>query len=211
MALVALALVVPVRVEAQVIQYMFIPVQVVGNARGPSYLAWRYNPGGLDVPWSCKDYGSINNIMICAVDADQTDLDWLAAQPGVLAVPTALDENLPQAERSAMTAYLEAQFVPATWILPSHTRREVLRRITGTYLYMQRLTAIINSDPTEWGVTLNTQFQNLTTEQQAAMEEAAVTLGYTWDVAGTDLLRAVLGEMANAWGARPIYFGFTTL
>jgi len=216
LVVIALALVIPARVEAQqVIEYFFIPVQVVeingAIYRGPSYLRWRMNPGGLDVPWSCKDYGSINNVMVCAVNAEQADLTWLAAQAGVYTWPVNLDVNLPQAERSAVTAYLEAQFIPATWILPSHTRRAALRRITGIFLYMQRLTAIINSDPTTWDVTLNTQFQNLTAEQQPAMVQAATSLGYTWDIAPTDLLRNILTDMADAWGVQPIYFGFTTL
>ena len=120
---------VSVAVEAQMaIQYFMIPVQVEGRYRGPSYLKWRFNPEGLDVPWSCKDYGIVNNVMVCAVNAEQTDLDWLAAQDGVYAWPTALDENLPQAERSALTTYLEAQFVPANWISPSDTRRTALRK-----------------------------------------------------------------------------------
>jgi len=200
----------PVEVDALTVQYFFVPMLVVGNHRGPSYLRWRENPDGLAVQWSCKDYGSINSVMVCAVNAEQTDLDWLAAQDGVYAWPVNLDVNLPQAERDAVTAYLEAQFVPANWILPSDTRREALRTITGMYLYMQRLTALAGN-PLDWGITLNTQYRNLTTEQQDALEEAAVSLGYAWDVAPTDTIRAILKAMADAWGEQPIYFGFTTL
>jgi len=209
-ALVVLALALPATVEAQVIQYFMIPTQQIGNYRGPSYLKWRFNPEGLDVLWSCKDYGSIN-IMVCAVDADQADLDTLAAQPDVYAWPTALDENLPQAERSAVTDYLEAVFVPANWISPSDTRRSALRTITGMFLYMQRLTALSGESPLDWGITLNTQYRNLTLEQQAWLEQAALDLGYTWDVADNDTIRNVLKAMADAWGEQDIMFGFTTL
>jgi hypothetical protein len=207
----ASALLVPVRGEAQVIQYFFLPVDVVGNYRGPSYLKWRFNPDGLDVPWSCKDYGSVNNIMVCAVNAEAADLTWLAAQADVYAWPTVLDENLPQAERSAVTAYLEAAFVPANWISPSDTRRTALRTVTGMFLFMQRLTALSGNSPLDWGITLNTQFRNLTTEQQTWLEEAAVSLGYAWDVVSNDTIRLILKAMADAWGDQPIYFGFTTL
>ena len=211
--IVALALVLLVAVpavEAQVIQYFFVPVQVVGNYRGPSYLKWRMNPTGLDVPWSCKDYGTVNNVMVCAVDADTTDLAWLSAQANVYTWPTALDENLPQQERSAVTAYLEAAFVPANWISPSDTRRESLRTITGMFLYMQRLT-VLGGNPLDWGITLNTQYDNLTVEQQGWLEQAALDLGYAWDVAPNDTIRNILKEMGDAWGERIIYFGFTTL
>ena len=197
--------------EAQVIQYFFIPVQVEGRYRGPSYLKWRFNPDGLDVPWSCKDYGAINNAMVCAVNADAADLTWLSAQDGVYTWPTALDESLSQGERSALTSYLEAQFVPANWILPSDTRREALRTITGMYLYMQRLTTTIAGNPLEWGITLNTQLRDLAPAYQAALELAAISLGYTWDVAPTDTIRNILKAMSDAWGDQPILFGFTTL
>jgi len=206
-----LSAIVPVSAqEASVIQYFFVPVQVVGNYRGPSYLKWRFNPDGLDVPWSCKDYGSINSVMVCAVNAEPADLAFLSAQEGVYTWPTALDENLPQAERSAVTAYLEAQFVPANWISPSDTRRTALRTITGMYLFMQRLTTV-GGNPLEWGITLNTQFRDLTVEQQMALEDAAITLGYVWDVAANDTIRNILKAMADQWGDAPIYFGFTTL
>jgi len=193
-----------------VIAFFFIPVMVVGSYRGPSYLKWRMNPEGLDAQWSCKDYGSINNVMICAVNAAQADLDYLAAQDGVYTWPTNLDENMTSQERSAVSSYLEAQFIPANWLSPSDTRRTALRTTTGMYLYMQRLTAIAGN-PLTWGITLNTQYRNLTTEQQTALEEAATTLGYTWDVAPTDTIRNILKAMADQWGDAPIYFGFTTL
>lgn len=209
--LTALLLLVPLTVEAQVIQYFMIPVQVVSYMRGPSYLKWRGNPTGLDVPWSCKDYGTVNNVMICAVDAETADLTWLSAQDGVYAWPTALDENLPQQERSAITAYLEAQFVPANWVSPSDTRRTALRTVTSMYIYMQRLTTIAGN-PLDWGITLNTQFRNLTPAHQVALETAASSLGYTWEVVPNDTIRNILKTMADAWGDAEIHFGsFTTL
>jgi hypothetical protein len=142
---------------------------------------------------------------------EAADLTWLAAQADVYAWPTVLDENLPQAERSAVTAYLEAAFVPANWISPSDTRRTALRTVTGMFLFMQRLTALSGNSPLDWGITLNTQFRNLTTEQQTWLEEAAVSLGYAWDVVSNDTIRLILKAMADAWGDQPIYFGFTTL
>ena len=216
--LLALLAVLAVPVEAQeMIQYFMIPVVVVGGyRRGPAHIRWTYpggvaNPGGVTVAFSCKDYGAINNAMVCAVNADAADLTWLSAQDGVYTWPTALDARLSQGERSALTSYLEAQFVPANWILPSDTRREALRTITGMYLYMQRLTTTIAGNPLEWGITLNTQYRNMTPAHQVALETAAISLGYTWNVAATDTIRNILKAMSDAWGDQPIHFGFTTL
>lgn len=210
LVLVGVLLVAPAAVEAQVIQYFFLPVDVVGNARGPSYLKWRFNPEGLDVLWSCRDYGKINDVMMCVVEADAADRAWLSEQADVYTWPTALDENLPQAERSAVTAYLEAAFVPANWISPSDTRRESLRTITGMFLYMQSVTGLAGN-PLGWGITLNTQFNSLSLVQQVALEQAALNLGYAWDVAPNDLIRNILKTMGDALEDQPIFLGFTTL
>jgi hypothetical protein len=202
---------IPIAVEAAVIQFYFIPVLEVGNSRGPDYLFGSVNPTGLQVQWSCKDYGSLSSALICAVNAEQVDHDFLAAQAGVYQWPANLDENLPQAERSAVTSYLEAQFVPANWISPSDTRRTALRTVTGMYLFMQRLTALSGESPLTWGITLNTQYRNLSSQQQTWLQDAATTLGYPWNVAANDTIRIILKEMADEWGVQPIHFGFVTL
>lgn len=210
---VLLAALLPASVEAQElsVQYYLLPVQQIGNYRGPMYLKWRFNPDGLDVQWSCKDYGTINQ-MICAVNAEQIQHDWLAVQDGVYQFPANLEVAPSPAELSALETALEAAYIPADWLTPSETWRVNLRTITGMFLFMQRLTAITGNDPLDWGVTLNTQFRNIPTLYQSAIIEAFDTLGYDSSVLKDNwTLRIVLKEAADQWGTQPIYFGFTTL
>lgn len=215
LVLVLLAILLPASiVEAQDmhIQYYLVPVQQIGLYRGPSYLKWRWNPGGLDVQKSCKDYGSINQ-MICAVNAEIVAHTWLAAQASVYQFPIDIEVNPSPAELSELETALEAVYIPADWLSPSETWRGALRTVTGMFLYMQRVTAITGDNPlTDWGVTLNTQFRNLDQDKQDALIQATNDLGYDSSVIRDNwTLRIILKNMADGWGDRPIYFGFTTL
>jgi len=197
--------------EGTVIQYFLIPVMAVENSRGPSYLRWRDNPDGLNVQWSCKDYGAID-MMICAVNADQADLDWLAAQADVYAFGQNLDEQMPQDERGVMAVYMESVAIPADWITPADTRRQAIRTITGMFLFSQRLHGITGQSPLDWGITLNTQFRNIEQQYQGAIREAFDTLGYDSSVLRDNwTLRVILKNAADQWADRPIHFGFTVL
>lgn len=194
------------------IHYYILPVDThVPNYRGPLYLKWRFNPAGLDVPWSCKDYGSID-VMICAVDADAADHIYLAAQTSVYQFPENLNVTPSPAELSALEAVLEATYIPAQWLSPSETWRDAIRTVTAMFLLMQRLTGITGSNPLEWGVTLNTQFRNLEQQYQDAIAEAFDTLNYdSGAIRDNWTLRVILKTAADNWGDSPIIFGFTTL
>lgn len=213
--LVLLAVLLPASVvEAQDmhVQYYLIPVQVVNETkRGPSYLKWRFNSEGLDVPWMCLDYGLID-MMICAVDAEQTDHDYLEGQADVYQFPVNIEANPSPAELAELETILEVAYIPAAWLTPADTWRQTLRTISGMFLFMQRLTGITGSSPLDWGVGLNTQFRNLDQVYQDAIVEAFDTLGYDSSTIKTNwTLRIILKEAADQWGDRPIYFDFTTL
>lgn len=203
------------------ILFYLIPVMVViitppgedpQTYRGPSYLKWFQNPDGLAVRWSCKDYGSVD-MMLCAVNAEPADHDWLAIQSDVYQFPQDIDVNVPQSSVATLQAYLEAHAVPGDWTSPSETWRSTLRTITGMFLYMQRLTAMTgNVSPLDWGYTLNTQWRNVEAEHQDAIVASAASLGYDTSFIGNNtLLRAIIKAFADVWGAAPIYFGFVTL
>lgn len=204
--------------EATVIQYHLIPVDVYihpdsgATYRGPMYLKWRWNPSGLDVQWSCKDYGVID-IMMCAVNAEPVDQAYLDAQTDTYTFPEVIDSVNPSpAELSALETYLEASYIPANWLSPSEDWRTAMRTITGMFLFMQRLTTITGSSPLDWGVTLNTRFNQLDQAYQDALIEAYDTLGYDSSVVRDNwTLRVILKNTAEQWGTKPILFGFTTL
>jgi len=209
MALVALALVVPVRVEAQAVaEFFIVPAMIVGHARGPMYLKWRFNPGGLDVNYWQIYYGSLPTMIVC-VEAEQVDLDWLAAQDGVYTFPTNLDAQPSPAELSEVETALEGQYIPADWLLPNMTWREVIRTVSGLMLFMGRLTTILGGQsPIDLGWSLNAQFRTLSAEHQAAIIEAFDSLGYDSSVLRDNwTLRVLLKNAADQWGSTPINFG----
>lgn len=197
------------------VRFYILPAQRVTDAggihRGPMYLLWRFNPTGLDVIWSLKDYGSID-LGCVAVDGAATDHATLAAQTNVYQFPENLDTVMTQAQRSVLESYLEAAAVPGDWIAPGDTFRVGLRTVTAMFLFMQRLTTKAHSNPLEWGVTLNTQWRNLTAAQQGWITESFASLGYdsSFIVANTQM-RRIIKAASEQFGETPIHFGFVTL
>jgi len=214
-ALVMLLLVMlfPAAVEAQEmsVRFYLMPVLRVENYRGPMYLFWRMNPTGLNVPWSCKDYGKID-IMICAVNGEQADHGWLVAQADVVQLPANMDANLTAGQVNVVRDWLENHQIPGDWVSPSDTWRGVARTVTQLFLYMQRVTHILGYAPSLTPANLNRQLNELPADVLASMQQAATELGYdltpvrmNWTV------RRYLKYMSDQWGTRPIYFGFITL
>lgn len=208
------------------VRYYLIPVEVVGSYRGPKYFNWRFSqqPGALNVMWSMKDYGLIDQAVIAA-DVSEADHTYLAGKSDVFwDIPPDLPDidgqppvddmrtiRITSQERTDLSNYLETIAVPAQWITNEYWA-DVLRIITGMFLYMQRLTAITGDTPLDWGITLNTQFQNLTQEHQDAIIQAGTDLGFdvSWIVPNMTI-RNLLKNMADQWGSKAIHFGFTTL
>ena len=193
------------------IRFYILPIERVDNHRGPKYFKWRFNETGIDCRWSMKDYGSID-MAVLAADILQADHDALVLNSDVYAFPENIDPAMTLAERSALNTYIEAHGIPGDWLAPGDTFRSVLRVITGMFLYLQRVLAIIGypTDPYS-GLTLNTQYRNIPNPLHDAMSQAAAELGYTWNVGNNDQVRKIFKLMSDEWGSQPIYFGFVTL
>jgi hypothetical protein len=175
------------------------------------YFKWRYNPIGIDCPWSMKDYGMINYAVLAAdiADADHTAL---VAHTDVLAIPINLDSTMTAGAVNTAKAFLENWNIPAGWINTGVTYRSVLRTITSMFLFMQRVTAILGHTVDVGTISLSTQVRNIPVDIRNALAQAASEMGYNYSaVTGTTTLRTVLKAMADAWGSQPIYFGFVTL
>jgi len=158
-----------------------------------------------------KDYGSID-MAILAADILQADHDALILNADVYAFPDNLDPVMTLAQRQTLNTYIEAHGIPGDWLAQGDTFRSVLRVITGMFMYLQRVLAIIGypSDPYA-GLTLNTQYRNIPNPLHDAMSQAATELEYTWNVASNDQIRKIFKLMSDQWGSQPIYFGFVTL
>jgi hypothetical protein len=214
--LIIVLLVFAANVEAQMaIQFFVLPVETVGQARGPQYLPWRFDadPENSIVTnrWSCKDNG-LSPTMICAVDADQAELDTLAAKPDVFGdIPPDLDTTPSVQELSAFETFIEARAIPGQFN-PATPWREILREVLGQFFAAQKYHRITGEAPEDSGVQLNTQLRNMPAYVQSAWAQVANEFGYDWtEIKSTDNARTILKWFQAQWGTQPILFGFVTL
>lgn len=43
-----------------------VPIETIGNGRGPQYFAWRANPDGIRCTWAMMDYGFAPTALLVA-------------------------------------------------------------------------------------------------------------------------------------------------
>ena len=201
--------------EEAVARFYLIPIERVDNKRGPQYFTWRFDPdpeNSITCQWGMKDYGLIDRAVIAA-NVTQAQHDSLITHADVYAFPADIDTIMTQGEQATLTTFLEGTNVPAQWLAGQQTNREVLRIITAMFLYIQRMTAILGYVPgPEQGYALNTQYQNMQADVQAAILQAASDLGYSvTNVKANTTLRLILKDMSDQWGTKPILFGFVEL
>jgi|WetSurSiteA1Bulk_404760.scaffolds.fasta_scaffold22749_2 hypothetical protein len=190
-----------------------VPLEIVnmsqGTARGPKYFRWKLDPdpvNAINVTWSLLDYGMIDYGIIVA-DLTPEQIQYLDGMSDTYVFPSNLDAIMPQGEQQELTNTLEGAYIPAQWLSGQITYREVLRITTGEMLLMQRLTTIVGSSPLTWGITLNTQYRNLTIEQQAAILQCYTEKGWnTSSITGNATMRQILKDASDQW-ATPIYLG----
>ncbi len=195
------------------VQFYLLPIERVTvegvDYRGPKYLKWRMNPGGLAVPWSMKDYGVIDWGVV-AVDADAATHTTLAGYADAYQFPANLDAKPSANIRNAIRGRLEGFNAPGGWITNQDTYRSILRTVTGLFLFMCQLSERWGN-PFVKGYNLNTAYGDLPADGQAVVVEEAARLGYTDAIPAATTLRTILKLMADAWAAKPILFGLVTL
>jgi hypothetical protein len=198
------------------IRYYILPIvrDATLTRRGPKYFRWGIGTntiGTIVCPWSMKDYGDIDQCIVCA-DILAADHTTLSANADVLSIPVNIDTTLNTGARNTARTFLETYNIPAGWVNTGMTYRAVLRVVTGFFLYMQRVTALLGH-----GITLPAGWADLTmanvpVDIRTAMADAATSFGYDYStVTGTTTVRTVLKAMGDAWGTQPIYFGIATL
>ena len=193
------------------IRFYVLPIMRVGNSRGPKYLKWRDNATGINCRWNMIDYGLLDQAIVAA-DVTSAQHTTLAAKSDVLAIPTNINTKLTATAVTTAETYLEGIGMPAQWVSTSYTYRQVLRIVGGCFLYMQRVTAILERPITLTGGVLNMQMQNIAADIRAALQQAADEQGFDYSgVTATTSVRQVLRAMAEAWGSKPILMGITEL
>jgi hypothetical protein len=201
--------------DAGQIRYYILPI--VRNAaltsRGPKYFQWGPGPdkiGTIVCRWSMKDYGDIDQAIVCA-HLSAAQHTTVSANADVLSPPVNIDSTMTAGAVSTAQTFLETYNIPANWINTDDTYRATLRTVTAFFLYMQRVNGIAGN------FTLPFNWANLTMSQvpvdiRDAMAAAAASFGYDYSaVTGTTTVRTVLKSMADGWGTQPILFGLATL
>jgi len=195
------------------IRFYILPIERNGNARGPKYFGWKYdpNPPGIDCIYSIVDYGSID-MCVLAADILQADHDALILNTDVYAFPENLDTTMTLANRQALNTYLEAHAVPGDWLKAGDTFRVAARTVSSMFLYLQRVLGIMGYPTNPFsGLTLNTRYSSIPNPLHDALHTGATSLGYAWNVGNNDQIRKIWKDMSDQWGSTPILFGFVTL
>ena len=88
--------------------FSLLPLDVIGNHRGPAYLKWRYR-AGLDCHWSLKDMGNI----------------------GLIASNAPIPQALPVENKRRVCDYLKSNGIEYRWIAQADNQRELVHRLAG--------------------------------------------------------------------------------
>lgn len=193
------------------IRFYVMPIMVVGNARGPKYLKWRFFPEGIDCQWSMKDYGLIDACLV-ACELTQAQHEQLAAEPDVAVAPLDIDQSISDIAIPQVQAVLEALRIPADWLTSAYTYRQILRMVAGLFLFAQRYHAMHNEALIDSTAQLDLRWNQIPLDRRGRITATAEELGYIYsDVTNQWTVRRILKYLADQWGATPILFGFTIL
>lgn len=114
---------------------------------GPRFFRWRWNESGLQNIgfWY---YGFFGSCLVLADLTAQQKADLLT-NPGTYALVDMtppdfieLDSSIPAGERSTITTAFEGAMIPADWLTPASTQRELIRRSGGIFQIMNRFAAV---------------------------------------------------------------------
>lgn len=142
---------------------------------------------------------------ILALDAPQTYLDQVAAQPDAerfCAVPQLLD-NVGGQGNNLIRNTMEPLGIPADWSAAANSWRQSIRTICGIFLFAQRHEGLNPGSPgffddlTASGGGLNTQWQNLTAPLQATILDNVASYGWTFNPEPTQQVRSILKFFAD--------------
>lgn len=146
--------------------------------------------------WQALDYGSEASFLMAA-DVTGAEHTSLSAQTDVLAVPPALDNNVSAIALATVRSKLEAANLPGSWVTTSHTYRQVLRTVRRAITLVQRYRGL-HGLPLFDGVTLATQWNQLTQAQKDRFRAAADDLGLDYSAVTNDMtLRQILKLVAD--------------
>lgn len=187
------------------IRFYLMPMEQVGMFRGPKYLRWRQNPGGLSVRWNGMDYGKID-VMLVRAKVSQSEHGYLAAQQDVVSVPEDIDGSISVGALAGVKASLEGLYLPGGWISVGVSYRQVLRVVAGIFQLAQRYHGRAGAKLFELGIGLDTQWAALPVGVKQSLRASAEDLGFdTSGVTAESTMRQILKMMADQWGEAFIF------
>jgi hypothetical protein len=184
-----------------------VPIEQVGAARGPEYFVWRFDANGpsINCRWNMMDYGFIPFALLVAHDITPADHAALILNSDVYAFPDNLDQ--PVADPN-IDVFFEAIDIPTDWLTPATTYRELLRQTAGLMQFNQRYGGLSGGQSIFGnGVTLETNYNSLSVQQQAWFTQTLESFGWLSGVAGNPKLRSLAKQAGDLWGAAPFYLG----
>ena len=182
------------------VRFYFVPKIGDGLTRETAFRPKYVDPGelgiGLDIQgaWSGMDYGP-ESVFLLAIDVTTEQHNALSAQTDVLAVP-ALDNTVSAVALPTVQAKLEAMNIPSEWVDTGITYRRVLRTVVKIIQFAQRYYGMFHGANDRLfgsGVTLDTQWNQLSPGARARVRAAADSLGLDYSgVTNTMTLRQIL-------------------
>ncbi len=194
----------------------FFIVPMVGTGTREDAFRGKYGKSPEVVSRGTIRFARQDALAVVMFEAPQAYLDSVSVKPDALRISTeaALDQPLTVGQANSIVARLEANDVPAQWINPGDTGRELIRGIVGMFLFSQRLEGRegqgLTARANEHGVGLDTEWQDLPPSLQAELQGARDSFGLRGSfgvqgVAFRDLLRAA----GNEFTGKPIFIGGT--
>jgi hypothetical protein len=194
----ALALTMGAVAEAQDLARFYVVPKVGSGTFADPFRAKYFRE--LGVQFSAMDYGKEDSMLVGA-EVTGAQHTTLAANLDVIAIPTALDNNVSSAALTTIQNKLEGLKIPAGWVTTSHTYRQVVGAVGRIFMLMQRFDGLHMRTFFGSDITLDTRINQLTVQQRTDLQTAASSLGLdTSFVTGPMTIRTVFKTWIDNMG-----------
>lgn len=153
------------------------------------------------------DYG-LEPVFLVAADVDASTDTAMRAHADVTGVPQNLNGTVGAGAVTATKNALEAFNIPAGWVTAGITWKTVVRTTATIFQIAQRLHGLGAARLFSAGVTLDTQFNQLTAGQRQKLLDAADSFNFDRSgLTGAATMRVILKALADQWPAVEMPFG----
>ena len=189
--------------------FYLVPIETVGDNRGPMYFRWIESLGGIACSWAMMDYGFTPSALLVAKDISDADHASLILNADVFWFPDDLDGAVDQ----DVQPFFEAIHLPTDWLTPSTTWRELLRQVAGVFQFNQRYGGIAAAETGTLHsifdtATLSTRLRQMTADEQRWFLATAASFGFDPAlISANSQLRQLVKTAGNYWTGQTFYIG----